>query len=98
MKANEINNEIMKCLNLCIFEKAKRNDGIVGESTISQLNEIITELSNLKETLNSRVLPPTQNRYLESFARAFKVWGWDMIKPSDLFLLLMEINNKYRDL
>lgn len=93
-----LQDKVLECLALCGYEKNRRVENISGESSISQLNQIISDLNNLKEILDFGVLPPSQKRYLVSFANAFRVWGWDMVKPSDLFLLLKEINNRYRDL
>ena len=95
----EYEKELLRCINLCKEEIQKRNEGIVGESTLKQLEEIILpELDKLFSVIKSGVLPTDNERYLNSFANAFTVWGWDMQNPSALFLSLTKLNNDYEKL
>ena len=76
----------------------KRKNGINGESTFGeQLESVI--LPELKERLLKRIevnnLPIQSERYLNSFAYAFKVKGLNMDTLSGLFIKLTEINNNY---
>lgn len=48
--------------------------------------------------VNKYQLPPKGERYLNSFACAFTIWGWDMQKPTEIFILLTELNNEYKNL
>lgn len=48
--------------------------------------------------LNSGQLPVKEQRYLYSFANAFKVWGWNIQKPTEIFILLTELNNEYKNI
>lgn len=59
-----------------------------GESSSEQLKEVILpELKEVLSVIDNRQLPPSEERYLNSFANAFTVWGWDMQNPTELFLL-----------
>lgn len=42
-------------------------------------------------------LKKQNERYLVSFAYAFKEWGWDMKNPSELYKKLCEIHNLYEN-
>lgn len=98
MEINEIKEKINICLHICDIEIKKRGNGVSGESSITQLEFINEDLNNLMKILKSELGPSTQERYLTSFANAFRIWGWDMTQPTELFLLLTEINNVYKDL
>lgn len=70
---------------------------MLGESTEEQLKDIILpELTQLLTMLNSNQLPEKGHRYLNSFANAFTVWGWNMQEPTEIFVLLTELNNEYK--
>ena len=43
-------------------------------------------------------LPPAKDRYLVSFAYAFRVWEWSMMNNTRLFDLLVELNRDYKKL
>jgi hypothetical protein len=91
--------DIRKSIELCEMEIINRKNGISGESTIEQMeNTILPELTKLLQNINTGELPPEKDRYLLSFAYAFKVWGWDMQNPTDLFVSLTELNNNYKKL
>lgn len=82
-----------------IRELEERKKGIVGEATISQLEKtIIPELEEMKLLIKGSQLPLRNERYLLSFANAFKVWGWDMQYPTELFILLLKLNETYKTL
>jgi len=42
--------------------------------------------------------PPKEERFLVSFANAFTVWGWNIQNPTKLFIMLTELNEKYKTL
>ena len=89
----------LKAIQLCNEEIEKRNAGIEGESSQKQLEEVILpELNAIVDLLENNQLPSRESRYLNSFAHAFKVWGWDMREPTELFLLLTELNDQYKEL
>ena len=95
---SELINKLDKAYDICLSEINKRKKGIDGESSIQQLEVIIHELINIKKKVIETDLPLAENRYLESFAMAFTVWGWNMNEPTELFILLTEINNDYKTL
>lgn len=92
--------DILKCINLCLQELEKRKKGISGESTVKQLeNVIVPELYELLNAIDKNTtLPPKEERYLTSFANAFTVWGWNMQNPTQIFLLLKNIDTEYKEL
>jgi hypothetical protein len=59
---------------------------------------VLPELETILELVSESKLPPKEERYLNSFAKAFTVWGWDMQKPTALFVALTNLNNNYEDL
>lgn len=82
---------------LCNTELEKRRKGLPGEGTVEQLEEIILpELYRLQKDVSAKRFPPKESRYIYSFACAFTVWGWNMQKPSELFILLKELNDDYK--
>jgi hypothetical protein len=89
--------DISNCLKLAETELQDRINGKTGESTIEQLEKfVIPDLSNLLSKIkNKEKLSPKQDRYLISFANAFKVWGWNMNNPSVLYLQLLKIHENY---
>lgn len=88
--------KIYKTIEICYKESDLRNQGIEGESTIKQLNFIISELRNILKSIDKQEIVPVNKRYLKSFASAFTVWGWNMNTPTQLFTLLAELNNEYK--
>ncbi len=91
--------KIIKAINLCNEELANRKKGIEGESTIEQLEEVILpELEELLDRVNNHRYPAEIYRYILSFANAFKVWGWNMQEPTEIFELLADLNNEYKKL
>jgi hypothetical protein len=96
---NDYKSDIKECIEMCEIELDKRKMGVLGESTIEQLeNTIIPELSSLLQNINLDKLPPEKDRYLISFAYAFKVWGWDMQNPTQLYAKLNVLNSNYKKL
>ncbi len=90
---------LLKTITLCNVELKNRKNGINGESTIEQLEKIIIpELNKLLSIISNNQLPPKERRYLNSFANAFTVWGWNMQTPTELFILLAKLNNTYKNL
>ena len=90
---------IQNTIELCNIEIENRNIGIEGESSIEQLEGIILpELKTVVEQLKKNQLPARETRFLNSFANAFTVWGWDMQEPTELFLALNQLNNQYKEL
>lgn len=88
-----------RCLELSENELSNRKSGIAGESTVEQLeNLIIPELNNLIVKINSGSIPPKSNRYLVSFAYAFKEWGWNMQNPTELYISLCRLNTSFENL
>lgn len=91
--------KIKEAIDMCKIELQRRKEGIFGESTEEQLEgTILPELYNLLTLVKSEEVLNKQDRYLNSFANAFIVWGWDMQTPTELFVLLSEINNDYKEL
>lgn len=91
--------KLLKIIDLCNIELGRRKKGIYGESTEEQLEKfILPELNQLLKMVNKYQLPPKGERYLNSFACAFTIWGWDMQKPTEIFILLTELNNEYKNL
>lgn len=89
--------KILRAIELCNEELVNRKNGVLGESTEEQLKDIILpELTQLLTMLNSNQLPEKRHRYLNSFANAFTVWGWNMQEPTEIFVLLTELNNEYK--
>lgn len=91
--------KVENALEICNKELNERKKGICGESTMEQLEEtIIPELQVVLSLIEKGKLPPVELRYLNSFACAFTIWGWNMQQPTELFVLLAQINNEYKDL
>lgn len=98
-KEKHFKEKVIRTLNICNNELANRKKGMEGESTIEQLEEVILpELEDLLDRVNNHRYPAKAYRYLLSFANAFKVWGWNMQEPTELFELLADLNNEYKEL
>lgn len=87
-----------KLKNLCYNELSERESGIIGESSIHQLKQIIQELDEITDKISSGNIPHKSNRYLVSFAYAFKEWGWNMQNPTELYVSLCRLNTSYKNL
>ncbi len=95
---DKFQSKILRTIELCNIELQNRKEGILGESTEEQLEgTILPELHQLLELINNNQLPSKQQRYLNSFANAFTVWGWNMQKPTEIFVLLTELHNEYKN-
>lgn len=96
---DEFREKILRAIKLCNEELVNRKEGMLGESTEEQLkNIILPELTQLLTMLNRNQLPAKEQRYLNSFANAFTVWGWNMQEPTEIFVLLTELNNEYKNI
>lgn len=94
---DELREKVMKALEISRRTLADRKKDIEGEATIYQLeNYIIPELNEILDKISK--CEKFEHNYLLSFAYAFKVWCWNMQKPTDLYLLLLEINNSIEKL
>jgi len=92
-------NDIDICKSLFEQELKNRKKGKEGESSIEQIeNIILPELNQLLEIIDNDQLPPQSERYLLSFANAFKVWGWNMQQPTELFVQLVKLDDAYKKL
>ncbi|MEN6312660.1 MAG: hypothetical protein ABFD25_00270 [Clostridiaceae bacterium] len=90
-------NNIGICISLCEQELQNRKKGIKGESSIEQIEDtILPELNQLLKKIDYGQLPPKPERYLLSFANAFKVWGWNMQQPTELFVQLVKLDDAYK--
>jgi hypothetical protein len=78
---------INDCIKEAEFQLQNRVNGIDGEGTIYQIQDVILpELKTLKQSVNDETffkIPP-QNRYLVSYAYILKSWGWNLQKASIL--------------
>lgn len=85
-----------KALAMSLCELEKRKMGIQGESTIQQLEKTI--IPELKEFMTNDLqnLPPKEERFLVSFANAFKAWEWGMRNSTKLYDLLEELYYEYK--
>ena len=95
---DKFRNKINKAIMLCEVELKNRENGTPGESSVEQLKIILNELNQVLVNLENQNFPETRERFLHSFANALTVWGWNMQNPTELFVLLMEINNEYKEL
>lgn len=99
IKMDKFKEKILRTIKLCNEELVNRKNGVLGESTEEQLkNIILPELTQLLAMLDSNQLPAKEQRYLNSFANAFTVWGWNMQEPTEIFILLTELNNEYKNI
>lgn len=100
MKIDKLKQEVLECIELCKMELENRRNGIEGESTIEQLEEII--IPDLSEFLikleNKDISTKKEDRYLVSFWYAFKEWGWNMDNATELYKKLTDIHHGYQGL
>ena len=91
--------KIKRCLELCNKKVYYLKNGGTDECTIEQLTEIIIpELEYILKNIDESNLPPHNERYLKSFAYAFKDWAWNMNDPSELYIQLTNLNDEYKNL
>ena len=98
-KKEILKKEILKCIDICNKEMKLRESGFEGESSIEQIKEIIIpELYQLLDELDNSNDNFKERKYLISFAYAFKIWNWNMEKPTNLYTQLTKINNIYKNM
>lgn len=95
MKKVELLKMIDECISLC---KKEETTGYQGEATQMQIERfILPEMYELKYKVMSGNVPNNRNdRYILAFGSAFKVWGWDMENPTDLYLALLHLHTAYQ--
>ena len=100
-KSKELLGLIEDCIEICnnkldyFKEYSDKND----ECKTSHIKEIILpEMEELTQIIKSKKLPSKEKRYSLSFAYAFKTWCWNIQNPSELYLLLLKINDLYKEL
>lgn len=84
------------CLELCEEEKAA---GYPGEATKDQVEGCVIPdlLSFRQKVVDGDVFPKDPvDRWLVSFANAFKAWNWNMNDPTKLYIALARLHNAYR--
>lgn len=82
----------------CLHEIKLRKAGVPGEATLLQLKSVVLpELESLRK-MKYEEIPPEKDRRLTSFGEAFFEWGWDMQKPTRLYLLLLKLDTEYKKL
>lgn len=88
-----------RCIDICV-KKLQSPDDNDECSTNQILDVIIPDMVDLSHKALVGDLPPRKsvNRFSMSFAYAFKSWGWDINNPSELFLLLKQIDALYTSL
>lgn len=98
-KRRKFRENILECIDLCNIELSDWEKGIEGESTLEQLKDVILpELKEIITLLDQNKLPNKKERYLLSFANAFKVWGWNMKELTKLFIKITDLNEDYKKL
>lgn len=89
----EIIKLIDEALFLCQQELENLKKGISSEVTKEQIvDTIIPDLLSTKEKIINDDLPEKEKRYLLSYVYAFKVWSWNIRKPSKLYDVLLDIH------
>lgn len=98
-KMKKFTDDINECLKLCNKILKDFESGILHECKKEQITDIIIpEMNKLLEATERGLFPPKNERYLISFAYAFKDWGWDMNNPTELYLCLVRLDREYREL
>ena len=91
--------QVKRCKKISNNELRERLSGIPGESTVSQLkNVVIPEMDDLTHKVNQNDFPNKENRFVLSFALAFRDWGWNIQEPTPLFSALRRLNDLYQRL
>jgi hypothetical protein len=100
----EFRKMLIECKELAEKELCDRENGIPGESTISQLKDhIIPEMEQLIANEDNNVplpFPKYGARFIDSFANAFGMgaWQWDINNHTKLFDKLAKLETYYRNL
>lgn len=98
-KIVKLHTDVSKALKLCESELANRKNGIPGESTEEQLEEVvIPELKRILSQIADSQFPEREQRNLRFLSDARVYWGWNTRNPTELFALLIEINEEYAQL
>lgn len=89
---------VKQCLDICEEKYIQAKNGKEDKECNLTVLEgtILPELKQLYNINHESKLPADGNRYCRSYACAFRVWGWDMEHPSDLFLLLQRLDRCYK--
>lgn len=97
--------QVDNCIKICYeflandFTYVKNNN---EQNLVNEIKEVILpEMLELKNINEHTVLPPANERYIKSFAYAFKIWGWEnwnMKYPSKLYKKLLKLNNMFKTL
>lgn len=92
--------QLYKTYTESIQELSRLNDGEIIEATREELEgTIIPELARLIDEINNNSFPTRRtNRFLVSFSYAFRVWGWNIEHPTELFIDLCQLNKLYKDI
>jgi hypothetical protein len=89
--------EVSECLDLCKKCVVQIKNGYKLEYTLEQLEgTIIPELQTLLLRIDHSDFPPEQDRFLLSFALAFKEWCWVMNNSSELYVRLLKLDDHYK--
>mgnify|MGYP007065007017 FL=1 len=89
----------MKCKSVCDDELKRIVNGEIREVTADQISSmILPEMDLLLKMSSEDSFPPQQDRYLQSFAYAFRVWEWDMWSPTELYRVITQLNKMYKEL
>lgn len=95
-KIVKLQNDVTRALKLCETELADRRNGISGESTEEQLNDVvIPELKRILSQIADSQFPEKEQRTLRFLSDAKVYWGWNTRNPTELFALLTEVNDEY---
>jgi len=97
-KIERLRLDILACMRVCQIELENRKNGIDGESTIEQLEEwIVPDLTNMLKIVENKKIPKERkDRWLESFANAFRGWEWH--EPTELYTRLTNIHHDYQNI
>lgn len=100
IKIDILRNEIIECMELCQSELENRKNGIEGEVTIEQLQEvIIVDLNEILLKLDSKNIPLKRlDRYSLAYGSALKMWNWNTEKSKELYIKLAKIHYDYQNL
>lgn len=90
---------VLKCKKNCEDTLDSIAHGEICEATADQINSVILpEMEELLKITSPKELPPPEERYLLSFAYAFRVWEWDMQNPTELYQNLTKLSHMYNEL
>lgn len=88
---------IDECIEICCKKLAEPDAD--DECTSRQITEVvIPDMIDLSRRAITGNVPKSCERFSSAFAHAFKLWGWNMNEPSELYLLLLKIDRLYKAL